>query len=195
MNHNRAVRERYDRLARRYDDRWAGYIGSSVRHTFDRVKVAPGQRTLDVGCGTGALHKLLGDDVIGVDLSLGMLARGSGSRVAGDVMRLPFHDGAFDVVASTSSLHYWVAPVDALREIKRVTRPGGQLVLTDWCDDYLACRVCDRLLRLTHSGGYARAYGSRELRGLIQTAGYATVNVEKYKIGRLWGLMTAVATA
>lgn len=195
MRHTDAVRERYDRLAREYDERWAGYIGSSVRHTLDRLHVAPGEIILDVGCGTGALQKQLGDAVVGVDLSTGMLAHASGTRAASDVMRLPFRAQTFDVVASTSSLHYWTEPIQALREIRRVIKPQGRLVLTDWCDDYLACRICDRLLRVRSGSGYVRAYGSRELRALVEQAGYPDVVVEKYKIGWLWGLMTAVATA
>lgn len=193
--HNNLVRERYDRLAKQYDERWARYIGASSRHTIERLKVLAGERILDVGCGTGALQTQLGDGVVGVDLSEGMLGHAGGARAAADVSWLPFGDHTFDVVASISSLHYWDAPLQALGEIRRVLRPTGRLVLTDWCDDYLACRICDRVLRIGHSGGYVRAYGARELRQLIERAGYATVAVEKYKIGWLWGLMTAVATA
>jgi ubiquinone/menaquinone biosynthesis C-methylase UbiE len=124
-----------------------------------------------------------------------MLRHAAGARVAADVIWLPFREHAFDVVVSTSSLHYWVEPIEALREIRRVIKTNGRLVLTDWCDDYLACRLCDRLLRVRRAGGYVRAYGDRELRQLIARAGYASVAVETYKIGWLWGLMTAVATA
>ena len=195
VEHNQAVRERYDGLAQQYDQRWAAYIGSSVRHTVARLNVSPGETVLDVGCGTGALERQLGDAVVGIDLSERMLARASGERVAGDALTLPFGDETFDAVASISVLHYWVEPVRVLREIRRVLRVGGRLVLTDWCDDYLACRICDRVLRLRHAGGYARAYGSRELGQVIESAGYATVAVDTYKIGWLWGLMTATATA
>ncbi|HXB24583.1 MAG TPA: methyltransferase domain-containing protein [Gemmatimonadaceae bacterium] len=195
VEHNQAVRERYDGLAQQYDQRWAAYIGSSVRHTVARLNVSPGETVLDVGCGTGALGRQLGDAVVGIDLSERMLAQAPGARVAGDALTLPFGAETFDVVASISVLHYWVEPVQVLREIRRVMRVGGRLVLTDWCDDYLACRICDRALRLWHAGGYVRAYGSRELGRLIESAGYATVAVEKYKIGWLWGLMTATATA
>jgi SAM-dependent methyltransferase len=192
--HNKMVRERYDRLARQYDERWADYIGSSLRHTLEKLNAAPGEIILDVGCGTGALQKQLGDTVVGVDLSEGMLRHAAGARAATDAMRLPFRDHAFDIVASTSSLHYWAEPLQTLREIRRVIRPNGRLVLTDWCDDYLACRICDRLLRIGRGSGYVRAYSGRELRQLIESAGYASVTVERYKIGWLWGLMTAVAT-
>ncbi len=64
------------------------------------------------------------------------------------VDRLPFADAAFDVVVSTSVFHYFRRPQDALGEARRVLRPGGRLVITDWCDDFIACHACDLILRL-----------------------------------------------
>lgn len=194
VKHADAVRERYDRLAGEYDRRWAEYIRASSRHTLARARIAPGEMVLDVGCGTGAIQRASGLDIIGLDLSPGMLARATGPRAAADVVALPFADGDFDVVVSASSLHYWPDPVRALVEIRRVLKPRGRLVLTDWCDDYLGCLICDRLLRIV-ARSYARAYGVRGLGRILQRAGFGNVDIERYKIGWTWGLMTAVATA
>ena len=71
-------------------------------------------------------------------------------------------------------------------------RVGGRLVVTDWCDDYVACRVCDSCLRL-FSPAHVKMYGGRECAQLLHEAGHALVDVEKYKISWLWGLMTATA--
>jgi ubiquinone/menaquinone biosynthesis C-methylase UbiE len=197
----RQVRRRYDRLAGAYDRRWAAYVGSSVRETLRRIDVRDGEAVLDVGCGTGELLAAVAERVpgvwlAGVDLSPGMLAvarRKLGDRaslVAGDVGRLPFSDRRFDWVLSTSALHYWPDPMAGLAEIVRVTKAGGRVAITDWCDDYLACRIVDFLLRIVEPAHH-RTYGTAACRRLLEEAGFGGIRVERYRIGRLWGLMTA----
>jgi SAM-dependent methyltransferase len=96
---------------------------------------ARGARILEAGCGTGRiLGRLapLAQRAVGVDLSRGMLA-GSRARdlrvVQADLGALPFPDGAFDLVCSFKVLAH-VSHLDlALRELKRVVRPGGTLIL------------------------------------------------------------------
>ncbi len=192
MKHADAVRERYDRLAGHYDRRWAAYISASARHTLARTRIAAGEAVLDVGCGTGALRRASGVDIIGIDLSQAMLAYATGARARADVVDLPFRDHNFDVVVSASSLHCWPEPGRALAEMRRVMKPSGRLVLTDWCDDYIACQLCDLALRIVDRA-YVQAYSVRELGRMLQQTGFSHVTVEKYKIGWVWGLMTAVA--
>jgi SAM-dependent methyltransferase len=78
----------------------------------------------------------------------------------------------------------------ALKEMLRVLRPGGSLVITDWCDDYFACRVCGGLLRVL-SAAHFRTYREHECRELLQAAGVGQILTERNKINWLWGLMTA----
>ena len=106
---------------------------------------------------------------------------------------LPFEDNQFDVVVSCSTFHYIRQPLLALREIDRVLRPGGQFTVTDWCDDYLACRICDLYLRLFNRAHF-KTYGERECVRLLKETGFTEVTFERYKINWLWGLMTARAT-
>jgi ubiquinone/menaquinone biosynthesis C-methylase UbiE len=83
--------------------------------------------------------------------------------------------------------------VAALREMGRVLKRGGKLVITDWCDDYLACRLCNIYLRITNRA-YYRTYRQEECLHVLDAAGYGNVEIERYKISWLWGLMSAVAT-
>jgi ubiquinone/menaquinone biosynthesis C-methylase UbiE len=97
-----------------------------------------GLRLLDVGCGTGHSRRIYAGQVgsyTGIDLSLGSLrvAQGqfAGSWVQADAFRLPFVDGAFDVVAFSSVLHHLPERVPALREARRVLRDGGLVFAYD----------------------------------------------------------------
>jgi ubiquinone/menaquinone biosynthesis C-methylase UbiE len=198
------VVEEYARLAAEYDARWSFYIEATSRETLARMRLQPADRLLDVGCGTGALLRHLSlahpaARLAGVDPVPEMLAMARCrlpppiQLTAGWAEQLPFASGSFDVVVSCNAFHYIRQPVSALREMSRVLRPGGQLVITDWCDDYLACRVCDLYLRL-FSRAHFRIYRQSECLRLLREAGHGEVDVERYKISWLWGLMTARAT-
>ena len=75
-------------------------------------------------------------------------------RRVGWANELPWPEASFDVVVSCNMFHYVTHPVAAIRGMQRVLRPGGQIVITDWCDDYLACRLCNVYLRLTSRAHY-----------------------------------------
>jgi demethylmenaquinone methyltransferase/2-methoxy-6-polyprenyl-1,4-benzoquinol methylase len=104
------------------------------------VSAQPGERILDLAAGTGTSTEPLaatGASVIACDFSLGMLAVGRRRRptltfVAGDAVRLPFPDAAFDAVTMSFGLRN-VSDLDAaLGELARVTRPGGRLVICEF---------------------------------------------------------------
>jgi SAM-dependent methyltransferase len=194
---------RADGRAQDYDRRWRRYIAGSVRETLRRGGIGPGERVLDLGCGTGApLMALRGaspaTQAFGADLSLAMLRVGReklGSAVplvGCDAERLPFAPSAFDLVVSTSAFHFWTRPDVALGEMARVLRPSGRLVLTDWCADYLTIRILDLAHRLVDRG-YRPAYSSRACDVLLARAGFVNRRIDRYKIDSFWGLMTAVA--
>ncbi len=63
-------------------------------------------------------------------------------------------------------------------------------MITDWCDDYLSCRVCDLFLKIVDAAHF-KTYRRRELEHLLRAANFRNIHVEKYKINWLWGLMTA----
>ncbi|HEX4961734.1 MAG TPA: methyltransferase domain-containing protein [Thermoanaerobaculia bacterium] len=199
----RAVLAEYARLAPEYDAKWSFYVQATTRETLARLRLQPTERLLDVGCGTGAQLLPLSRShpaelLSGVDPVPEMLAIAR-HRLPPEIElregwaeQLPFETERFDVVVSCNMFHYVRNPAATLREMDRVLRPGGRLVITDWCDDYLACRVCDWYLRRFHPAHF-KVYRERECRDLLHAAGHRDPRIERYKINWLWGLMTACA--
>ena len=119
----------------------------------------PDDRVLDVGCGTGfATEGLLAETehVYGLDQSPHQLERafekfgrrGTVQFTLGDAERLPYADDTFDVVWSSGSIEYWPNPVDALVEFRRVTRPGGQVLVVgpDAPENLVLRKVADAIM-------------------------------------------------
>jgi ubiquinone/menaquinone biosynthesis C-methylase UbiE len=194
----------YAKAAQQYDQKWAFYVEATTRETLKRVPMSASSRVLDVGCGTGELLRRLRAKypdaaLAGLDPVAEMLAVARDKLSGREDLRigyadsLPWSAGTFDAVVSCNMFHYISHPVQALREMSRVLRPGGSLVLTDWCDDYVACRVCNLYLRLTNRAFY-KTYKEAECLQLLRSAGFGDVKLERYKINWLWGLMTAVVT-
>ncbi len=115
---------------------------NSAAHLLPRLR--PGDRLLDVGCGPGTISVDLADrlpdgEVVGVDASADVVAeaaatageRGNVSFRVADVYDLPDDDGTYDVVHAHQVLQHLTDPVAALREMVRVTRPGGVVAVRD----------------------------------------------------------------
>ena len=107
----------------------------------DALALRPGERVLDLAAGTATSSAALarsGAGVVGCDFSLGMLKVGRRAGhpgvelVAGDALRLPFADASFDAVTISFGLRNTADPDLALRELLRVTRPGGRLVVCEF---------------------------------------------------------------
>ena len=134
----------FDGVAGRYDRTNTvlsfGRDRSWRRATRLALDLRPGERVLDLAAGTGVSTEDLarsGATAIGLDISLGMLRAGRRTRpdvplLAGDALALPFADGTFDAVAVSFGLRNLVDPVAGLRELARVTRSGGRLVVCEF---------------------------------------------------------------
>ena len=146
----RIQRYGWDLAAAHYEPLWRGQLAAAQDALLDRAQLAPGERVLDVACGTGLVSLAAAEAVgasgrvMGVDLSGGMVeaarerarARGlSRARFARmDAERLVLEDASFDVVTCALGLMYMADPARALAEMTRVLRPDGRLVLAVWGD-------------------------------------------------------------
>ena len=99
--------------------------------------LAPGLTLLDVGCGPGTItadFASRGLDVIGIDAAADVVAKareiGVDARV-GNAYALDFADNSFDIVHAHQTLQHLARPIDALREFRRVVKPGGVVAVRD----------------------------------------------------------------
>ena len=96
-----------------------------------------GLSLLDVGCGPGTItvdfsRRLAPGRVIGIDAAADVIAQAEGAEFAtGDVYQLDFDDGTFDIVHAHQVLQHLAEPIVALREMRRVCKPGGLVAVRD----------------------------------------------------------------
>jgi len=139
--HDRHVTEEFTKQAASFEDASLNVAFTvGLPWLVDHVAPEPGWRVLDVAAGTGWVGRTLaerGCDVVVLDRTEAMLEAGRSSLpdschpVRGDADRLPFAAGCFDAVVTRFSLHHLVEPVRVLREMTRVCRPGGRVVVKD----------------------------------------------------------------
>ncbi len=200
MNKKLIILREYTQLASQYDKRWAFYVEATVRETIKRLRLYPVDRLLDVGCGTGALLKALSLEfpkweTAGVDPSAEMLNVARQKLADRVLLRrgwaedLPFQNKNFDIVVSCSAFHFCENPEKALREFRRVLKPNGRIIITDWCHDYFTCRIHDLFLHIFNRA-HIKTHGSQECELMFKKAGFNNIKTERYKLNWLWGMMT-----
>jgi ubiquinone/menaquinone biosynthesis C-methylase UbiE len=202
-------REPSQEAARRFFDRWARFYGAdpfsrwirrAQRRALTALELEESDRLLDVGCGPGVAvcdAAPLVARATGLDLSPAMVARARSRAddipnveiVEGDSTQLPFADGTFTAILSTTSFHHFPDPDRALGEMRRVLAPSGRIALGDLSSDRLAMRGVDAFCRRFEKG-HVHFYDTDELVALLNAAGFRDVSTRSLLAGA-YALVTA----
>jgi ubiquinone/menaquinone biosynthesis C-methylase UbiE len=134
--HDATLRVEFDRAAPHFAERTKGRFDHMDPVAFARA--APGETVVEVGAGTGnvlALFAGVAGRLLAVDLTPSMLEQARRHEgldlVAGDGRRLPLRSGSADLVTSAQALHHVHDPAAVVKEMRRVARPGGRVLLVD----------------------------------------------------------------
>ncbi|MET0312385.1 MAG: methyltransferase domain-containing protein [Burkholderiaceae bacterium] len=189
----RVQRYGWDLASDAYETTWREQLAPAQRELMAQAALATGERVLDVACGTGlasfpALHAVgPSGEVVGVDIAGEMVGiaqrRAAARRLSNirfarmDAEAMDFPGGTFDVVLCALGLMYMPEPERALREMRRVLRPGGRIVAAVWgdrrrcgwsgvfpiVDEQVASEVCPLFFGLGQEGALEKA---------LRTAGF-----------------------
>jgi ubiquinone/menaquinone biosynthesis C-methylase UbiE len=122
----------------------ARYYANEAEAFVNRLGLKPGQKVLDVACGTGNLAlpaARLGADVTGVDIAPNLVEQARANAAAeglkarfdeGDAEALPYDDASFDVIVTMFGAMFAPRPEVVAAELKRVTKPGGLIAMANW---------------------------------------------------------------
>jgi ubiquinone/menaquinone biosynthesis C-methylase UbiE len=198
----RVQRYGWDRAVTAYEEGWRAQLEPAHSLMLAMVALQPGERVLDVACGTGLVTLRMAEAVgatgavVGTDISGQMvetarrtaaergIAHASFER--SDAAELPFPDRSFDAAVCALGLMYVPDPVAALREMRRVLRPGGRVAAAVWgarrncgwaeifpiTDARVASEVCPLFFQLGTRDMLARAF---------QAAGFIDVRSERLR--------------
>ena len=168
----------YDTIADRFDELVNAYdLRRRLEIVFDEM-LGPGdltaQSVLDVGCGSGWFSREAarrGARVTSLDIAMQLLhetrRKVHTERVNADACALPFADASFDMVISSECIEHTLDPRLALREIHRVTRPGGRLLVTVPNQAWHFSATIARILKLRPFEGYENWLGWWEIRRIL----------------------------
>jgi ubiquinone/menaquinone biosynthesis C-methylase UbiE len=182
-DHASVVREEFERAASGFARRTAG--------RFDHLDVVAfscageGGSVIEVGAGTGnflSLFAATAGRLVATDLTPGMLRvarerNPSMGIVCGDGRRLPFPDTTFDLVTSAHAMHHIPEPVAVLREMARIVRPDGHVLVVDLAapDEPEAAARADEVMTI-RDPSHARSLTTGDMRSALEESGLAVVD-------------------
>jgi len=183
--HDELIRDQFTRQARAFNSAAPIANVDALQLIVDAGKPGPEDRVLDVACGGGLVGRAFAPHVrhaTGIDVTPAMLdeARRAAAQNGltntswdqGDVTTLPYADESFSIVATRFSFHHFVDPLRVLKEMARVCKPGGRIVVADSCpsEDAAKAAAFNRLEKL-RDPSHTRALPLSEIKALFDAAG------------------------
>jgi phosphatidylethanolamine/phosphatidyl-N-methylethanolamine N-methyltransferase len=193
----------YEKLANVYDLTFGPALHPGRLVALERMAIKPGDRILEVGVGTGINLPLYPRNcrVTGIDLSASMLVKARERMLQKglpnvrlhemDAANLTFPDETFDIVYAPYVISVVPDPVRVVREMRRVCRPGGKIVILNHfrSSSPLLARVERAVSPFTVHIGFK---SDLDLPGLLAQAELKPLSIQKVSFPRIWSLVTCL---
>jgi ubiquinone/menaquinone biosynthesis C-methylase UbiE len=200
--HQNLILDQFTRQAVPFSTAAAIRNEEALNRIVNMAGTGPDDTVLDVACGPGLLtcaFARFAGHATGIDCTPAMLDQAREFQrqqklvnltwQQGDVVPLPYEDGSFSIVGSRFALHHLLDPLAALREMRRVCKPGGRIVVADSAPAAGKSDAFNAMERL-RDPSHVQAFPLEQLRAMFRDAGLPDPRVDMYRLeGELEGLL------
>lgn len=176
MNAKEKTKDHFDKTASDYNNSSDGkFVEGMYDVLVTEILKSERGRILDVGCGNGNLFKLLPDgkyELHGIDFSKNMIdeakrtCKNPSTFAVADAESLPFDDDSFDIIVCNASFHHYTNPNAVLKEMHRVLKVNGKLLIGDPYVPDIVRPLINVLIKFSEKGDY-HFYGLNEMQELF----------------------------
>jgi ubiquinone/menaquinone biosynthesis C-methylase UbiE len=194
MKHTEEIVDQFTRQAAQFAQSQTAKNQDILNQIIRMAEPGPADTMLDVACGPGLLVCAFARQVqhaTGIDLTPAMLEQASQlqrkerldniSWAQGDVTALPWADESFDIVTCRFAFHHFPEPSAVLKEMRRVCRAGGRIVVADSSPTMAKADAFNAMEKM-RDPSHTRALPVEELRGLFGDAGLPEPQAERFRL-------------
>jgi ubiquinone/menaquinone biosynthesis C-methylase UbiE len=195
MSHSEAIVDQFTRQAAQFAASPTARSEEILERILRLAEPKPSDISLDVACGPGVLVCALAKQVRearGIDLTPAMLEQARRTQQAegvknvawdqGDVSAMPYADVTFDIVTCRFAVHHFPDPLPVLREMRRVCRPGGRIVIADSAPAAAKADAFNAMEKL-RDPSHTRALPVEKMTELFRRSGLPEPRVERTRLG------------
>ena len=188
MNAKDRTKQHFNETASEYNSSGNGkFVAPMYEDLLNEIGKIPGGKLLDIGCGNGNLFNCIQDkkyELYGVDFAEKMISEAKincGEKAlffTADAEKLPFDDNTFDILTCNASFHHYIHPDAVLKEMCRVLKKGGTLIIGEPYIPAIFRPLMNVLIKFSTEGDY-HFYGLKEMKRILIKNGFSPLSSER----------------